>query len=530
MMVEDQDKKDEEKFEFTSEGEVLAYISLDQARVLAIEHARDNRELYSRRYRHRELVWEVVDEEEDEEFYRIRLSHRPAGRFNGTPGTELYIIDKVGAIRMRQLLDVPVGPRRPVVLLSVVGMVVIGAVVGAALAFGPFNNDEPPPAAVLVPPAATSTPIPSPTATSAPTAVLPTEATPTEAIPPPEQQITSEEIERLIAEAMAQNPQAGSQLSVDEVQRLVQEALGVTTEPVTVVPTPTVIPLPTPTAPPTPTATPKPLPTATPVPTSAPTPTPAPTSTPTPAPTSTPVPTPTPVPTAIPLPTAKPTPVPQFRLDTAVNPSALGIVQVQPDHENRKYFEGELTTITAVCLTVFVRWDGDLPKGVSATSNPISIIIDQHRRLAAICAEPTPTPTPTPPATPRPQTFTTTPTFSPSLPATIYGPRTESIRGTIEFVVEEYSSILNVCLDFEFGDDPFDPGEGFQIFISSSTSIPKNNSGSVAMHSLTVCLGSSGFSDGYQAITIMAFGEGSITFDAVTARVTWRPYGNDDPS
>ena len=41
-MAEDQGKK-EEKFDFTLEGEALGYISLDQARVLAMEHARDNR-------------------------------------------------------------------------------------------------------------------------------------------------------------------------------------------------------------------------------------------------------------------------------------------------------------------------------------------------------------------------------------------------------------------------------------------------------------------------------------------------------
>ena len=41
-MAEDPGKKEEEKFDVTSEGEAVAYISLDQARVLAIEHARDN--------------------------------------------------------------------------------------------------------------------------------------------------------------------------------------------------------------------------------------------------------------------------------------------------------------------------------------------------------------------------------------------------------------------------------------------------------------------------------------------------------
>ena len=60
-MAEDQDKKDEEKFEFTFEG-VLGYISLEQARLRAIQHARDNQTFYGSRYARREPVWEVVDE------------------------------------------------------------------------------------------------------------------------------------------------------------------------------------------------------------------------------------------------------------------------------------------------------------------------------------------------------------------------------------------------------------------------------------------------------------------------------------
>ena len=42
-MVEDEGKKDEPKVEFDSAGQAIADISLDQARVLALQHARDNR-------------------------------------------------------------------------------------------------------------------------------------------------------------------------------------------------------------------------------------------------------------------------------------------------------------------------------------------------------------------------------------------------------------------------------------------------------------------------------------------------------
>ena len=54
-MVED-NGKEEEKFDFTAEGEALGYISLDQARVSAIQHARDNRDFYGRGYANRELT------------------------------------------------------------------------------------------------------------------------------------------------------------------------------------------------------------------------------------------------------------------------------------------------------------------------------------------------------------------------------------------------------------------------------------------------------------------------------------------
>ena len=107
-MLKDEGKKDEEKLEFTPEGETLGYISLDQARVLAMEHARDNRDFYGRRYARRELAWEVVSQEESEDYYDVRLSYRPAGAFRGDPGIEQFTIDKVGPIRLRQVLAQPV--------------------------------------------------------------------------------------------------------------------------------------------------------------------------------------------------------------------------------------------------------------------------------------------------------------------------------------------------------------------------------------------------------------------------------------
>ena len=42
-MAEDAGKKDDRKVELDSTGQAVAYISLDQVRVLALQYARDNR-------------------------------------------------------------------------------------------------------------------------------------------------------------------------------------------------------------------------------------------------------------------------------------------------------------------------------------------------------------------------------------------------------------------------------------------------------------------------------------------------------
>lgn len=113
-MTEDPGKQEEEKFDFTREGEVPIYISLDQARVLAIQHARDNTDFYGARFSGVTFVWEVISQEETEDFYEIRLSFRPAGRYRGEPGIEQFTINKLnGAVEIRQVLDEPVSEDLP---------------------------------------------------------------------------------------------------------------------------------------------------------------------------------------------------------------------------------------------------------------------------------------------------------------------------------------------------------------------------------------------------------------------------------
>ncbi len=101
--------KKEDQFGFTPEGERLGYISLEEAWVLAIRHARDNSEFYGPRYSGTSLVWEIISQDEGEDYYDIKLSFRPAGRFRGEPGVEQFIIDKMGNIDIRQMLDEPTG-------------------------------------------------------------------------------------------------------------------------------------------------------------------------------------------------------------------------------------------------------------------------------------------------------------------------------------------------------------------------------------------------------------------------------------
>ena len=106
VMREEESKK-EEKFEFTSEGEVIGYISLDQARVLALEQTRDKTNSYGDK-KGIELAWELLSADESEDYYDIKLSFKPAGQFQGEPGIEHIIFDKVGDLRVRQVLEEPI--------------------------------------------------------------------------------------------------------------------------------------------------------------------------------------------------------------------------------------------------------------------------------------------------------------------------------------------------------------------------------------------------------------------------------------
>ena len=153
-MAEEEEKKDD--FNFIPEGEVFNYISVDQARILAIQHAQENTGFYGPELASSRLVWEVISQEETDDYYDIRLSFRPRRRFRGRPGTEQLTIDKTGVVLLRQVLTEPVfESSRKFPYLLAGGVIGIVALVAAGWAFGLLpgtgTTDEPTPAPVTTP-------------------------------------------------------------------------------------------------------------------------------------------------------------------------------------------------------------------------------------------------------------------------------------------------------------------------------------------------------------------------------------------
>ena len=183
IVAESEEKKEEEKFEFTPEGEALGYISLDQARILAMRSSREAPGDYGRRFRNVPMAFEVVEANETEDYYEVTLSFRPQGSFTGTQGQEQFFIEKEGNVAVRQVLSLPtaVGGRRYPVIPAAVGIVVvvIAAVIGVVFAAGGGGGGGEP-TALLTPGPAISTPLsgvaPPASATGAPPTKTPTSA------------------------------------------------------------------------------------------------------------------------------------------------------------------------------------------------------------------------------------------------------------------------------------------------------------------------------------------------------------------
>ena len=120
--------------------------------------------------------------------------------------------------------------------------------------------------------------------------------------------------------------------------------------------------------------------------------------------------------TPIPVPTPTPRPVAEYLLETAISPVAWGSLEAVPESDDDRYPRDTVVVVTAQCGLDFVIWAGDVPEGVSAFNNSLTVTMDRDLLLVALCVGPTPTPAPTPILPPVP-----TPTPGPQYSLSING-------------------------------------------------------------------------------------------------------------
>ncbi len=168
-MAEDQGKK-EDQFGFTPEGETFGYISLDQARSLAVQTARETPWNSGQRFIDTPMVFTVTESGEDEDYYTVILLFRPEAGVTGTPGREKFFISKGGEVVLRQTLDPPRTRGRWPQLTAITGIavVIVSVAIGALSLFGggPSGAHSP------------LTPTPAPTFAALPNATSMPSATP----------------------------------------------------------------------------------------------------------------------------------------------------------------------------------------------------------------------------------------------------------------------------------------------------------------------------------------------------------------
>ncbi|MCH8206941.1 MAG: hypothetical protein IH956_08045, partial [Chloroflexi bacterium] len=168
----------EDKFDaFTPEGEALGYITLEQARLVAMQTARDDPGNYGSRFSGVRMVYEVVEQDEGEDYYTITMTFRPEGDFRGTPGREQFVIEKEGRVAYRQVPSLPSRGRRFPILPVAIALVVVVAAVGVVGVLFASGGDDggaaDTPVAALAPTAAPVVPaaVPAPTSTATPVPV-----------------------------------------------------------------------------------------------------------------------------------------------------------------------------------------------------------------------------------------------------------------------------------------------------------------------------------------------------------------------
>jgi len=107
-MLEDE-KNEQEKFDFTPDGEELGSISLDQAVLLSRQQAREDGEGYRQRLGWDEIVWSELSSEQREDTFRVVLQFRRPGRgvSEEQTGEEEFFFNQTGALVFRQVLAWP---------------------------------------------------------------------------------------------------------------------------------------------------------------------------------------------------------------------------------------------------------------------------------------------------------------------------------------------------------------------------------------------------------------------------------------
>ena len=239
-MVEDQGKQEEEKFDFTREGEALGYISLDQARVLAMRTASETPGAYGLAYRDVPMAFEVVEAEETEDHYVITITFRPQGEFTGRPGREQFFIEKEGGIALRQILALPSRRRRLPIIPAAVALAVAGAIaVIAVFAVGGFDGGGD--GGASVPAAAIGGPAPTSALAIAPTVEATAIAPSTPRQPTPGPTVTTPP-----APAAAELQTATAFPTPTPISQVVEKEVVVTATPAprpTPTPTPTLVPV-----------------------------------------------------------------------------------------------------------------------------------------------------------------------------------------------------------------------------------------------------------------------------------------------
>jgi len=139
-MAEDEASK-QGTLDFDGAGEARPHVSLERAKLLAMQTARDNRADYGRGFAKVRMNFQAVEHDEGEDYFFVTLSFRPEGDFRGTPGQERFVIEKEGAIAGRQVLSLPSGGVKRRFLWRPLAALVVLAAVGGAFAAGCFGED-----------------------------------------------------------------------------------------------------------------------------------------------------------------------------------------------------------------------------------------------------------------------------------------------------------------------------------------------------------------------------------------------------